>query len=142
MHRTDEAVIVRKEDGSYRGIVWNMTMDGTGEDICRSFRLPMEGIPSGEKGECCILTKTVDEVTCNPLKLWHAMGEPSSLSGEQKKLLKEGARPLVEAQRKELEDGMADVCITVRENGVVYFEVFPVKAGGDRGYCYKRAVGK
>ena len=142
VHRTDEAVIVRKEDGSYRGIVWNMTMDGTGEDICRSFRLPMEGIPSGEKGECCILTKTVDEVTCNPLKLWHAMGEPSSLSGEQKKLLKEGARPLVEAQRKELEDGMADVCITVRENGVVYFEVSPVKAGGDRGYCYKRVVGK
>lgn len=94
------------------------------------------------KGECCILTKTVDEVTCNPLKLWHAMGEPSSLSGEQKKLLKEGARPLVEAQRKELEDGMADVCITVRENGVVYFEVSPVKAGGDRGYCYKRVVGK
>lgn len=48
----------------------------------------------------------------------------------------------MEAQRKELEDGMADVCITVRENGVVYFEVSPVKAGGDRGYCYKRVVGK
>ncbi|MFQ9638821.1 MAG: hypothetical protein ACLR0F_19630 [Eisenbergiella sp.] len=48
----------------------------------------------------------------------------------------------MEADRKKLTDGAAEVCLTVRENGVVYFEVSAVKAGGDRGYCYKRVIGK
>ena len=139
VHRSDDAVVVRTEDGSYRGIAWNRTMEGCGEDRGFTFRLPMD---VSEEKEYTILKKTVDEVTCNPLKLWHAMGEPSSLTEKQKKLLKEGARPFVEADRKKLTDGAAEVCLTVRENGVVYFEVSAVKAGGDRGYCYKRVIGK
>ena len=136
VYRSDEAVIVKREDGSYRGIVWNMTLEGTGEDICRTYQLPIEG------KECFILTKTVDEATCNPLKLWHAMGEPSSLSEEQKKLLKEAAKPFVEADRAAVQDGCAQVNITARENGVVYFEVKAVEDKSDRGYCYKRVIGK
>ena len=92
-------------------------------------------------GEYCILTKTVDEVTCNPLKLWHDMGEPSSLSKVQKKLLKEGAKPFVETHRERLTDEKVPVNIMVRKNGVVYFEVFPVKDGSDRGYSYQKAAG-
>ena len=76
-----------------------MTLEGTGEDICHTYQLPIEG------KECFILTKTVDEATCNPLKLWHAMGEPSSLSEEQKKLLKEAAKPF-------------EMCIRDRPGGV------------------------
>lgn len=136
VYRSDEAVIVKREDGSYRGIVWNMTLEGTGEDICHTYQLPIEG------KECFILTKTVDEATCNPLKLWHAMGEPSSLSEEQKKLLKEAAKPFVEADRAAVQDGCAQVNITARENGVVYFEVKAVEDKSDRGYCYKRVIGK
>lgn len=134
VYRSDEAVIVKRGDAGYRGIVWNMTMDGKGEDIRRIYELPLEG------KECCILTKTVDETTCNPLKLWHAMGEPSSLCKEQKKLLKEGARPFVEADRTAVKDGLTEVCLTVRKNGVVYFEVKPVEGKSDRGYCYDRVV--
>lgn len=136
VYRSDEAVIVKREDGSYRGIVWNMTLEGTGGDIRRTYQLPLE------RKECFILTKTVDEATCNPLKLWHAMGEPSSLSEEQKKLLKEAAQPFVEADRAAVQDGCADVNITARENGVVYFEVKAVEDKSDRGYCYKRVIGK
>ena len=78
----------------------------------------------------------------DPLKLWHAMGEPSSLSEEQKKLLKEAAKPFVEADRAAVQDGCAQVNITARENGVVYFEVKAVEDKSDRGYCYKRVIGK
>ena len=113
-----------------------MTREGTGEEICHTYKLPIEG------KECFILTKTVDEATCNPLKLWHAMGEPSSLSEEQKKLLKEAAKPFVEADRAAVQDGCAQVNITARENGVVYFEVKAVEDKSDRGYCYKRVIGK
>ncbi len=74
--------------------------------------------------------------TCNPLKLWHAMGEPSSLSEEQKKLLKEAAKPFVEADRAAVQDGCAQVNITARENGVVYFEVKAVE-DERQNCCYK-----
>ncbi|MFQ9638820.1 MAG: GH39 family glycosyl hydrolase [Eisenbergiella sp.] len=81
VHRSDDAVVVRTEDGSYRGIAWNRTMEGCGEDRGFTFRLPMD---VSEEKEYTILKKTVDEVTCNPLKLWHAMGEPSSLTEKRK----------------------------------------------------------
>ncbi len=136
VHRSDDAVIVKYRDGSYRGVAWNRTMDGTGEDLELNFALPVE-----EK-EYCVVTKTVDEDTCNPLKLWHDLGEPSHLSEAQKKLLKEGARPLAATSRGNTAEGSAQMKLTVRENGVVSFEVLPVKGGSDRGYDYHRAVGK
>ena len=139
VHRSEDAVIVKRGDGSYRGAAWNRTMNGSGETLELEFLLPMEA-KQENAGECCILTKTVDEVTCNPLKLWHDMGEPSSLSEAQKKLLKEGAKPFVETFREHLVDGKVQISLMVRENGVVYFEVFPVKDGSDRGYSYQKAV--
>ena len=139
VHRSEDAVIVKCEDGRYRGAAWNRTMNGSGETLELEFLLPMETKPENT-GEYCILTKTVDEVTCNPLKLWHDMGEPSSLSEAQKKLLKEGAKPFVETFREHLVDGKVQISLMVRENGVVYFEVFPVKDGSDRGYSYQKVV--
>ena len=40
-----------------------------------------------------------DENTCNPLKLWHDLGEPANLSQEQKKLLQDAAKPFICSQR-------------------------------------------
>ena len=47
--------------------------------------------------------------------------------------MKEGAKPFVETFREHLVDGKVQISLMVRENGVVYFEVFPVKDGSDRG---------
>ena len=117
------------------GTAWNSSVEEKGETLQLIVFLPLE-----EK-EYCVVTWTVDEETCNPLRLWHNLGEPSSLTREQKELLKEEARPFVESFRKESAQGEAEAEITVRENGVVYFEIFPVKGGSDRGYSYRRAIG-
>lgn len=53
-----------------------------------------------EQEEYCFLTKTVDEETCNPLKVWHDMGEPANLSEEQTKLIRESSRPFVKQSVK------------------------------------------
>ena len=135
VHRSSDAVVIRRPDGSYRGTVWNSSVEEKGETLQLIVFLPLE-----EK-EYCVVTWTVDEETCNPLRLWHNLGEPSSLTREQKELLKEEARPFVESFRKESAQGEAEAEITVRENGVVYFEIFPVKGGSDRGYSYRRAIG-
>lgn len=82
----------------------------------------------------------MDEETCNPLKLWRVMGEPSSLSAEQKKLLKEADRPFVEGKRLTQKDGFVCVSCSVKENGVVYLELKQSEVSSDRGYSYQRVI--
>ena len=89
-----------------------------------------------------MITRTVDEQTCNPLRLWHDLGEPSSLSEEEKKLLRDGARPFVSSGRLEAKGGKLRLALAVREFGVVSFELRPVRFKGDRGYDYKRVMGE
>lgn len=128
VHRSGESVVIKRDD-AYRGVVWNFSMEAK-EPFTIHFELEMEGTEYG------IITKMVDEDTCNPLKAWHALGEPASLSPSQKALLKEAARPLVQADRKLLTDKKAVVELTLEKNAVVYFEVFPVTEKSDRGYHY------
>ena len=68
------------------------------------------------------------------------MGEPASLSGSQKKTLREAAVPAVNAGLRKPEDGILRLEICVKEHGVVYFEVSPVKFRPDRGYDYPRVI--
>ncbi|MGI6018252.1 MAG: GH39 family glycosyl hydrolase [Marvinbryantia sp.] len=139
VHRSEDALIVRGEDGSYRGVVWNCSRERTGRELELTFTLPCES----EK-EQVLLTKTVDEQTCNPLKLWHDLGEPKHLLPEQKQWLKEAARPFVASMRLTPEEtaqgAMMHVQFSVKEHGVIYFELKPVCDGGDRGYCYDRVM--
>jgi len=139
VHRSDDAVVVRQEDGSYRGVAWNKTMEDKGEYLELAFDLDMDS-GAAEYGvtEYGVIRKVVDEDGCNPLKIWHSMGEPSSLGKAQKKLLQEGARPVVGSDRGMLEDGTAKVRLGLGANAVVYFEVFVITGKGDRGYDYER----
>ena len=74
----------------------------------------MEFTFPAEQEEYCFLTKTVDEETCNPLKVWHDMGEPANLSEEQTKLIRESSRPFVKTERKKQEDGNIGVELPVK----------------------------
>lgn len=135
VHRTEDSVVLRKDDGSYCGVVWNCSRTRTGRELDLSFKLPVD-----KEGEYSLITRTVDEDTCNPLRLWHDMGEPSSLSEEQKKLLKESARPFVSSRRLSQTDGKIDVSLPVKEHGVIYFELQSIKGKSDRGYNYDRVM--
>ena len=135
-------MITRQEDGSLRGVAWNSGCRRTGRKLELSFQ-----IFCGSAGDrpYFLMTETVDENTCNPLKLWHDMGEPTHLTPEQKSLLQEAARPLIGSRRLEVtetEQGKAlELLFPVEEYGVVYFELKPVSRGGDRGYDYDRVLG-
>jgi len=135
VHRCDNMVVVRKEDGRYCGTAWNDSRTRTGRELELGLCLPVES-----NGEYVLITKTVDEKTCNPLKLWHDLGEPSSLSEEQKKLLLESATPFVESGRIPAEDKKVTFHLNVQEHGVVYFELSKVNPAGDRGYDYNKVM--
>ena len=129
VYKDDNMVLMKREDGSFRGVAWNIV------EHSKKIKLSLPA-----NGGYCLLTKTVDEKTCNPLKVWHDLGEPASLSEEQRRLLVEAAKPLIRTKRKEAEDGQLSVKLTLERNAVVYFEVRPGEVTPDRGYDYERVM--
>lgn len=133
IYRDDNAVVMRLEDGSYRGVLWNMTNERTGEAL--DFTLELDGSEQG-----CLLTQLVDEKHCNPLKLWHDMGEPANIFPEDAALLKEAARPFTQTLRPVIRNGERKVRLRVEENGVLYFQWTPGEIKSDLGYSYQRVM--
>ena len=129
--RDDHSVVMHLEDGSYRGVAWNMTNQRRGYD----YELTLE---IAENTEGCLLTKTVDEEHCNPLKVWHDLGEPANPTEEINALLRMAAQPFVQTVRVCQRNGRTEASFKVAENGVVYFEFRPGKIVSDRGYSYAR----
>ena len=131
VHRDDNSVVMRLEDGSYRGVVWNMADHRAGYD----FRVTLE---MAEGGEGCLLTRTVDESHCNPLKVWHDLGEPANPTEEENRLLRAASAPFTHTERAVCRNGRVSAGFPVEENGLVYFEWKPGKVHSDRGYSYLR----
>ena len=130
VYRDEKAVIVKNGNG-YAGILWNID----GEDFTKEMILPVTG-----EGEYTLVTKTVDETTCNPLKLWHDMGEPAYPTAEETELIRSAANPLVGSSIAIVEDKKANVNIVIRRNGVVYFSLTERHYTPDRGYDYDKVI--
>ena len=135
--RSDKAVIMRTADGNWRGAAWNSLSGRSEDEIAESFAFPADGAET----EYCVLTETVDEDTCNPLKIWHSIGEPSSLSERQIELLRSCDSPFVKAERCMVSDGKAELKLRLKKNALVYFELTMLEPDSDRGYDYCRAEG-
>ena len=125
VHRDEHSIILRRADGSYEGIAWNICKDEC-SDVTLHIALPMPG-------RSVLSTETVDETTCNPLKAWHDMGEPASLTDAQLRFLRQAGHPL--CQTEQVEDGKINLLL--RENAVVHFTVELRVGEADYGYEYE-----
>lgn len=132
--RNDESVIVKGEDGVIRGLVWNHGQKREGKLLSYVCDIDV----SGNDGEYALITKVVDEKTCNPLKVWHDLGEPSSLSESDKELLREAAKPFVSSDNISTVDGKISIKLSLEEFGITYFECRKINRTSDRGYSYER----
>ena len=124
VHKDDNCLIMKQADGSYEGVAWNICQ-GTRDAIEMTLKLPLEG-------PCTLTTETVDEVNCNPLKAWHDMGEPASLTANQLRFLRQAGQPLCATEQ--VEDG--HVTLSLGENAVVRFTLKTAKGSSDYGYDY------
>ena len=131
--KNDNCVICLDGD-TYKGVVFNSRVARTGEAIDLDFSF------AADASKYSLIKKLVDEDTCNPLKLWHTMGEPSSLTEEQIKLLKESDKPLIETEIIDSEDGKVKTSVHLNEYGLMYFELKPFELTSDRGYDYERVI--
>ncbi len=124
VYRDEHTLILRTGEDTYEGVAWNICQADR-EDAELTLMLPLTG-------KCVLTTETVDETTCNPLKAWHDMGEPASLTDRQLHFLRKAGTPLCQTAR--IEDGK--VKLTLRENAVVRFTVKPLAPCDDHGYEY------
>lgn len=135
VYKSDDMIVLYTQEGSYRGILWNAEKTRSGRELLFDITFPVK-----EKKNYVLVTRTVDEDTCNPLRLWHDMGEPSSLSEKQKRLLRDSARPFPASRQMEAAEEKIQISLIVKEFGVVFFELQPVDRKNDRGYDYDRVM--
>ena len=129
VYRDDNSVIVKNDKG-FSGILWNIDE----EDVERQYSFDLE--PSTKY---TLIKKIVDESTCNPLKLWHDMGEPAYPTDDETKMIKSAANPLVSSAVVAGKSG-ADVSFEVKKHGVVYFTLTKRNYTPDRGYDYDKVI--
>ena len=134
VYRSEEAIIMQLPNESYRGVLWNIDFNYDGELMEIELQLP------AKYDEYCLITKTVDEECCNPLKLWHDMGEPANLLPEQTALLKEHAVPLIKSEGIKPTKSKIEIKIKLKANAIIYFELNSVERKNDRGYSYQRTL--
>ena len=146
VYKDDSTVVVRTADGTFKGIAWNMSLKRSGKAITNEYHIPVTNMKTndikdktGKADQYVLITQTVDEKSCNPLKIWHDLGEPTHLNKEQTELIKSGAFPAVSTNKIDVSDEIS-FDLQIDEHGVVYFELRPVKATPDRGYDYNRVM--
>ena len=140
IHKDDDLIVVQMPDGSLRGVAWNIFEKNVSDNSdsnptdknCGQVK-KLEITLDMPTGAYCLLTKIVDEESCNPLKVWHDMGEPQSLNKKQIDILKAVAVPQIKTQSIMAKDKL-DMDLDINPNGVVYFEIFESDIKSDRGY--------
>lgn len=126
VYRNEHAIVVKNADGSYEGVCWNLCRENKA-DLTVSISLP-------EAGLYTLLTRTVDEDCCNPLRVWHEMGEPVSLSADELSFLRAAAQPLCASR---LLESREDATLTLGCNAVVHFVLRPYAPTSEYGYDYE-----
>ena len=132
--KNEHAVIVRREDGGYEAVLWNLCR-GEKEVLELSLTFPMAG-------DSAALVDLVDEESCNPLACWHRMGEPADLTEEQLAFLRAAGQPARKVLEPEQTKEGARVSLTLAPNALVRVRMIPVEKSSDPGYDYNWYCGK
>ena len=130
LYRDNDSVLVKRDDG-YAGILWNIDEDD---------RTAEYSLPGLDDSEYTLTTKTVDEITCNPLKLWHDMGEPAYPTKSETELIRSAAWPQVLSEVVTSSNKTATISVPVKKNGVVYFTLVKRIHTPARGYDYDKVI--
>ncbi len=126
--RNDHAVILRREDGGYEAVLWNLPGESK-EPLNLSLSFPLEG-------DTTALLDLVDEETCNPLACWHAMGEPADLNKKQLEFLRGAGQPARRVLQTEKKNAGTGVSLTLAPNAVARLKLLPIEKSSDPGYDY------
>lgn len=114
----------------YKGIAWNIDEELSGNKLELQLDFPLK---SDDSLPNVLTTHLVDEEVCNPLKVWHDLGEHANPDEEEVKLLRLSANPFIQTKRCDNK-----ITLELKENAVCYFEIKTAAIHSDRGYTYGR----
>lgn len=134
LYRDDNVVVVQQKDGSLRGVAWHDVRKREGKKLTLNLTLPMAA------GEYCLLTERVCEECCNPLKMWHDLGEPANPTETELALITRAAQPKLTSSRIRGGEEGVFVSLELSEHAVVYFALENRPVRPDRGYSYDRVM--
>jgi xylan 1,4-beta-xylosidase len=135
MARSEHYILTKDKKGGIYGIAWNPVEEALNKELSLQLTIELDN------GEYSVVTRLVDEDTCNPLKAWINMGSPANLKPEQKELLLECAKPLVKVERWSVTENVASVNISLSSNAVYSFEIQRIYPETDRGFKAERIRG-
>lgn len=136
IHRSEDALLVKKDNGSFYGVAWNPDHDGSGKELDLNFSIPLPE----EQEEYCLICHLVDENHGNPLKVWHDLGEPANPTREETSLLREVAHPFLTTTNLKVEEGEIQLSLHLTKNAILAFELRKVERCQDAGYDYERVI--
>lgn len=128
VYRDEHCVLTRRADGGYEGVAWNLCRDSR-EEVTLNVAVPAQG-------RMALLCSVVDEHCCNPLKRWHDMGEPATLTETQLAFLRTAGVPATSSETVDAQAVEARFTLTLRENAVVRFTLTKASGEPDYGYDY------
>lgn len=134
--RNQNYILTMDEKNSMHGIAWNPVTSLHEE---KKLQLELE-VPI-TNGEYVLLTRLVDEETCNPLRTWLNIGSPTNPSKEQVELMKTCASPLTRTDRLSITDGKVSFDFELKRNALLYWKLEPITPQTDRGYRPERVQG-
>lgn len=128
IYKDEHCVITKDGQGNLRGIAWNLVDNMEEQEL--ALRIDLEK----KSGDFVLVTREVDENSCNPLKVWMNLGAPANPSAEQIKLLQQLAHPkiMTKAYHGVQEDVSFELILSA--NAVTYFEFYKIEVQRDRGY--------
>lgn len=125
--RNEHFIVTKDKDRTIKGVAWNIVEEAD-EDVAVNLSFELEN------GDYMLTTKLVDEITCNPLKIWIQMGSPSNPVKEQVELLQACARPLIKIKRFQVTEMTTDLQMLLTSNAVCHFEIKRIYPETDRGF--------
>lgn len=128
VHRDEQSLIVRKDDGSFALMVWNDVMEkGEGFEKEIEIELPLDC-------EWVFVKKsTINEQYGNPWRTWIEMGRPRYPSRQAVEILKEVAKPLVTTSRTNVEKDCLKLNLKLGKNEVTLVEIMKME---DESHTY------
>ena len=129
VHRDDHCLLLRGEGGSYEGIAWNGNPEHPAP-LTLTLSLP------GEEGAWVCVRERVATGVGDPLQVWHDLGEPDTLTGEQLHLLRQAAHPAVTTARLTPVTGALALTLPLSPCEVTHFTLRPAPHTPDFGYDY------
>lgn len=132
-HRDDSSVLVSDGKGGFAGVIWNFSDKEITADISIATNRKAGKADAGAV-KYSVLSELVDEKVCNPLKIWHDLGEPKYPSDAQADIIKKGSKPLMESMVAEEKSGNVSVSFKLGAYGIRYFTIKPLEFEGDVGY--------